>query len=66
MKKKQIGISTVKPAKNETVVRNSGVQYKVIGTVFRTYIIFEVKDEMYLLDQHAAHERVLFEKVKAT
>ena len=64
MKKKQIGISTVKTAKNETVFRNSGVQYKVIGTVFRTYIIFEVKDEMYLLDQHAAHERVLFEKVK--
>ena len=59
------GISTLKPAKNETVFRNSGVQYKVIGTVFRTYIIFEVKDEMYLLDQHAAHERVLFEKVKA-
>ena len=58
------GISTLKPAKNETVFRNSGVQYKVIGTVFRTYIIFEVKDEMYLLDQHAAHERVLFEKVK--
>ena len=59
------GISTLKPAKNETVFRNSGVQYKVIGTVFRTYIIFEVKDEMYLLDQHAAHERVLFEKVKS-
>ena len=59
------GISTLKPAKNETIFRNSGVQYKVIGTVFRTYIIFEVKDEMYLLDQHAAHERVLFEKVKS-
>ena len=59
------GISTLKPAKNETVFRNSGVQYKVIGTVFRTYIIFEVKDEMYLLDQHAAHERILFEKVKS-
>ena len=59
------GVSTLKTVKNETVFRNSGVQYKVIGTVFRTYIIFEVKDEMYLLDQHAAHERVLFEKVKA-
>jgi len=58
------GVSTLKTVKNETVFRNSGVQYKVIGTVFRTYIIFEVRDEMYLLDQHAAHERVLFEKVK--
>ena len=58
------GVSTLKTVKNETIFRNSGVQYKVIGTVFRTYIIFEVRDEMYLLDQHAAHERVLFEKVK--
>ena len=58
------GVSTLKTVKNETVFRNSGVQYKVIGAVFRTYIIFEVRDEMYLLDQHAAHERVLFEKVK--
>lgn len=58
------GVSTLKTVKNERVFRNSGVQYKVIGTVFRTYIIFEVRDEMYLLDQHAAHERVLFEKVK--
>ena len=39
-------------------------QYKFIGIVFNTYIIFEIDDEMYIMDQHAAHERIMFEKVK--
>ena len=39
-------------------------QYKFIGIVFNTYIIFEMDDEMYIMDQHAAHERIMFEKVK--
>ena len=38
--------------------------YKFIGIVFNTYIIFEMDDEMYIMDQHAAHERIMFEKVK--
>ena len=39
--------------------------YKFIGIVFNTYIIIEIDKEMYILDQHAAHERILYEKVKA-
>ena len=38
--------------------------YKFIGIVFNTYIIIEMKDEMYIIDQHAAHERVMYERVK--
>ena len=38
--------------------------YKFIGIIFKTYIILEIGDEMYILDQHAAHERILYEKVK--
>ena len=38
--------------------------YKFIGIAFKTYIIIEIKDEMYLIDQHAAHEKVLYEKIK--
>ena len=38
--------------------------YKIIGIAFNTYIILEMNDEMYVIDQHAAHERVLYEKVK--
>ena len=39
--------------------------YKFIGIVFNTYIIIELDKEMYIIDQHAAHERILYEKVKA-
>ena len=38
--------------------------YKFVGIVFKTYIILEMKDEMYILDQHAAHERIMYERIK--
>ena len=38
--------------------------YTFIGIVFKTYIILEMNKELYMVDQHAAHERVLYEKVK--
>ena len=38
--------------------------YKFIGIVFKTYIIIEMNKEMYIIDQHAAHERIMYEKVK--
>ena len=44
--------------------KKSKPDYKFIGIVFRTYIIIEIKDEMYMIDQHAAHEKVLYEKIK--
>lgn len=39
--------------------------YNYVGIAFKTYIIFTINDEMYMMDQHAAHERIMFEKVKA-
>ena len=38
--------------------------YKFIGIAFNTYIILEIKGELYILDQHAAHERIMYEKIK--
>ena len=38
--------------------------YKIVGIVFNTYIVIEIKDEMYVIDQHAAHERIMYEKIK--
>ena len=40
------------------------VKYKYIGIAFSTYIILEIDNEMYILDQHAAHERIMYEKIK--
>ena len=38
--------------------------YKYCGSVFSTYIIIEMGSEMYIIDQHAAHERVMYEEIK--
>ncbi len=38
--------------------------YEYIGHVFDTYIIIRMKDKIYFVDQHAAHERFLFEQIK--
>ena len=36
---------------------------KVIGQVFDTYWIIQLKNEMYIIDQHAAHEKVMYERL---
>ncbi len=38
---------------------------RVLGQVHSTYIAAEGPDGLYLIDQHAAHERILFERIKA-
>ncbi len=39
-------------------------KYKYIGIAFSTYIIVELDKELYIIDQHAAHERIMYEKIK--
>ncbi len=40
------------------------IPYKLLGIAFKTYIILEIENELYIVDQHAAHERIMYEKVK--
>lgn len=40
------------------------IPYKYLGIAFSTYIIIEIGNELYIIDQHAAHERIMYEKVK--
>jgi len=43
--------------------RENVKQHRLIGQVFGTYWIVEFKDKMYLIDQHAAHEKVIYERM---
>ncbi|MDF2870694.1 MAG: mismatch repair protein MutL [Anaerocolumna sp.] len=38
-------------------------EHKIIGQLFNTYWIIEYGDKMFLIDQHAAHEKVLYERI---
>ena len=39
-------------------------EIKIVGVVFKTYIITEFEDSIYVVDQHAMHERQLYDKLK--
>ena len=42
--------------------REKKAEYKLIGQVFETYWLVEFENSLYIIDQHAAHERVLYER----
>ena len=41
------------------------IPWRYVGELYNTYIIVEQGDEAFLIDKHAAHERILFDKLKA-
>ena len=41
------------------------IPWRMVGELYNSYIIVEQGEEAYLIDKHAAHERILFEKLKA-
>jgi len=57
------------PTPSEIANRQSKIEnlplMRLIGQIGQTYIVAEGPDGLYLIDQHAAHERVLFEKLMA-
>ena len=40
--------------------------FRVIGEAFKTYIIVEIENALFLIDKHAAHERMNYEKLKSS
>lgn len=44
------------------LTREAKDEYHLIGQVFETYWLVEYRDNLYIIDQHAAHERVLYER----
>jgi DNA mismatch repair protein MutL len=41
------------------------IPWRMVGELYRSYILVEQGDDAFLIDKHAAHERILFEKLKA-
>ncbi len=61
------------PVRQAEVVENSvecepekasKIDFRYIGEIFNTYLMAEVEGKLILIDKHAAHERILFEKFK--
>ena len=44
------------------LTKKAAQEYKIIGQLFETYWLVEFHEQLYIIDQHAAHERVLYEK----
>ena len=57
------------PVRDETVQVElpmpKEIPWRMVGELYQSYIIVEQGDDAYLIDKHAAHERILFEKLKA-
>lgn len=56
----------VKPQENPVKedIKKEVPEFKISGQIFSTYIIAEMEDDMLLIDQHAAHERLKYEELK--
>lgn len=64
-----INIQEREPVSAETKAVQPEIEipdFRVIGETFKTYIIVEIENALYLIDKHAAHERINFEKLKSS
>ena len=63
------GFAAARPCKNvENSVQNVESRplpdHKILGEALKTYILVELEDELLLIDKHAAHERMNFDRLK--
>ena len=61
--KPQEEIKNIKTDEKREEIKPQVPEFKLVGQVFDTYIIIECEDEMRIIDQHAAHERLKYEEL---
>ena len=58
----QVTLESVAP---DFMTEDARKNYHIIGQLFKTYWLIEYEDKLYIMDQHAAHEKVLYERTMA-
>ena len=57
--------AVVETPKIEQIPQTRSLEYRIIGEAFNSYVLVENGDKLLLIDKHAAHERIIFEQLKA-
>ncbi len=57
--------SDIKPSERREIPQRPVPEYKILGEAFLSYVFVEVGDKVLIIDKHAAHERIIFEDLKA-
>lgn len=57
---------TLESLSSDFLTKDSKKKHRIIGQLFKTYWLVEFEDKLFIVDQHAAHEKVLYERTMAT
>ncbi len=57
---------TLQSLSSEFLTKDARKKHRIIGQLFKTYWLVEFEDKLFIVDQHAAHEKVLYERTMAT
>ena len=57
---------TLASLSSDFLTKDAKKNHRIIGQLFKTYWLVEFEDKLFIVDQHAAHEKVLYERTMAT
>ena len=57
-------VTSINEDKNDNTIDNYNLKTNIIGSAFSTFILVESDKQLYIIDQHAAHERLIYEQLK--
>ena len=57
---------TLESLSSDFLSKDAKKKHRIIGQLFKTYWLVEFEDKLFIVDQHAAHEKVLYERTMAT